>query len=94
MRVTVVFSVCVSVKSHLMRLFVLKILSHTQRATMVKKICRGLSETALLQKSSTPSIESHKRFSFALSVAVVISVRVSVKSHLTSVASVRSENTA
>ena len=52
-------SVCVCLFSHispLERLFTMKILSHTPRATEVKKIV-GFS--ALLQRSSTPSIESH-----------------------------------
>ena len=40
--------VCVSVKSH-QCLFVLKILSHTQRAMKVKKFCGDFSETAPLQ---------------------------------------------
>ena len=51
----VVGSVCVCQLSHispLERLFVLKILSHTQQATEVK-ICRVFSETARLQRSST-----------------------------------------
>ena len=49
-RVTVVGSV----KSPLERLFVLKILSRTQRATEVG----FFSETALLQRSSTPPLKA------------------------------------
>ena len=55
--------VCLSVcpSSHispLEHLFVLKKLSRTQRAMEVKKLW-SFSETAPLQRSSTPSVESH-----------------------------------
>ena len=56
-KVTVVECVCVclSVKS-LENLFFLKILSPTQQATDIKT-CEVFSETAPLQRSSTPSVE-------------------------------------
>ena len=52
----VVGSVCLSVKSHLTRLFVLKTLSRTHRATKVKKNCGIFSENASLRRYSTPSV--------------------------------------
>ena len=55
-------SLCVCLLSHispLERLFVLKTLSRTQRATKVKNICGVFSETAPLQRSSTPSVDGH-----------------------------------
>ena len=56
----VCLSVCLlSHISPLERLFVLKTLSRTQRATKVKKICGVFSETAPLQRSSTPSVDGH-----------------------------------
>ena len=53
---------CVCLLSHispLERLFVLKTLSRTQRATKVKKFVGVFSETAPLQRSSTPSVDGH-----------------------------------
>ena len=50
---------CVCLLSHISpmeRLCVLKTLSRTQRATKVKKFCGVFSETAPLQRSSTPSV--------------------------------------
>ena len=52
----VCLSVCPLVNISLLeRLFVLKTLSHTQRATKVKK-CGVFPKTAPLQRSSTPSV--------------------------------------